>query len=117
MARAPDGTIRLFCKGADNVMIPRIRQGIDPKLVSATQENLRLYSVQVSPPSACSESPGRMFEAGLQVMGMASCSDECIRTRISCLSNLKFNNFSGHGIRCNHHLSALGCCVPLQISS
>ena len=47
VARAPDGTIRLFCKGADNIMIPRLRQGIDPNLLSATQDNLKFYSVQV----------------------------------------------------------------------
>ena len=46
MARAPDGTIRLYCKGADNIMIPRLRQGGDARLLAATQEHLRLYSIQ-----------------------------------------------------------------------
>lgn len=47
VARAPDGTIRLYCKGADNIMIPRLRAGVDPGLLSSTQEHLRAYSVQV----------------------------------------------------------------------
>lgn len=47
VARVPDGTIRLYCKGADNIMIPRLRAGTDPGLLSSTQEHLRLYSVQV----------------------------------------------------------------------
>lgn len=47
VARAPDGTIRLYCKGADNIMLPRLRQGMEQNLLSATQEHLRLYSIQV----------------------------------------------------------------------
>ena len=49
VARAPDGTIRLYCKGADNVMTPRLRKGVSPDLLARTAENLRLYSVQVLP--------------------------------------------------------------------
>lgn len=49
VVRAPDGTIRLYSKGADNVMIPRLQQGTAAELLSATQSNLRLYSVQARP--------------------------------------------------------------------
>ena len=47
VARAPDGTIRLYCKGADNVMLPRLRKGTSVDLLDRAAENLRMYSVQV----------------------------------------------------------------------
>ena len=46
IARAPDGTIRLHCKGSDTALAPRLRARTDARLLSATQENLRLFSVQ-----------------------------------------------------------------------
>jgi hypothetical protein len=47
VARAPDGTIRLYSKGADNVMCSRLRAGVQSGLLESMQDNLRLYSVQV----------------------------------------------------------------------
>ena len=49
IARAPDGSIRLYCKGADNVLLPRLRKGSSAAMLQATHENLRLYSIQVAP--------------------------------------------------------------------
>lgn len=47
VARAEDGTIRLFCKGADNVMLERLKKDLDPGLVQKTKEALHDYSVKV----------------------------------------------------------------------
>mmetsp|Transcript_7573 Transcript_7573/g.22355 ORF Transcript_7573/g.22355 Transcript_7573/m.22355 type:complete len:1298 (+) Transcript_7573:304-4197(+) len=46
VARSPDGTIRLLCKGSDAVMLPRLRAGTDEKLLADTQENLHAFSVK-----------------------------------------------------------------------
>ena len=45
-AQAPDGTIRLMCKGSDAVMLPRIRPGTDRELLEATDRNLHAFSVK-----------------------------------------------------------------------
>jgi hypothetical protein len=45
--RAPDGTIRLHCKGSDAKMLPRLRADTDPALLSATHANLHAFSVNV----------------------------------------------------------------------
>ena len=44
--QAPDGTIRLMCKGSDAVMLPRIRDGSDPALLAETDRNLYAFSVK-----------------------------------------------------------------------
>ena len=44
--QAPDGTIRLMCKGSDAVMLPRIRPGTDRALLEATDRNLHAFSVK-----------------------------------------------------------------------
>ena len=44
--QAPDGTIRLMCKGSDAVMLPRIRDGSDPALLAETDRNLHAFSVK-----------------------------------------------------------------------
>ena len=46
LAQAPDGTIRIFCKGSDAVMLPRIRAGTDPDLLESTDRNLHAFSVK-----------------------------------------------------------------------
>jgi len=49
IARAPDGTLRLFCKGSDQAMLARLRPGTAPALVDATHAHLRRFSVQARP--------------------------------------------------------------------
>ncbi len=62
-AQAPDGTIRLMCKGSDAVMLPRIRPGTDRELLEATDRNLHAFSVKglrtlVVATKACRLRPG-----------------------------------------------------------
>ena len=49
VARAPDGTLRLFCKGSDQALLARLRAGTDPALLAATHGHLRRFSVQARP--------------------------------------------------------------------
>jgi magnesium-transporting ATPase (P-type) len=44
VTRAPDGTIRLHCKGSDAALLPRLRAGTDARLLGATQDNLTSFS-------------------------------------------------------------------------
>eukprot|EP00210_Caulerpa_lentillifera_P001725 g1657.t1 len=46
VVRASDGTLRLFCKGADNVMMSRLKNDIDTDLKRKTEEALQDFSVQ-----------------------------------------------------------------------
>lgn len=49
IAQAPDGTIHLFVKGADSVMLPRLkRDGSHASVLKECEEALHNYSVQVS---------------------------------------------------------------------
>ena len=49
VARTPDGTLRLFCKGSDQALLARLRPGTDPDLLAATHGHLRRFSVQACP--------------------------------------------------------------------
>ncbi|KAK9806980.1 hypothetical protein WJX72_009386 [[Myrmecia] bisecta] len=46
VARSPDGTIRLYSKGSDAVMLPRLHHHGDAQVLKDTQDNLRAFSVQ-----------------------------------------------------------------------
>lgn len=46
IARAPDGTIRLFCKGSDAKVMKKIRASTAPDLVAATDANLHSFAQQ-----------------------------------------------------------------------
>ncbi|KAL6774620.1 hypothetical protein ACKKBG_A25695 [Auxenochlorella protothecoides x Auxenochlorella symbiontica] len=46
IARAPDGTIRLFCKGSDAKVMRKVRPGTDPVLLRQTDENLHTFARQ-----------------------------------------------------------------------
>lgn len=48
IARANDGTIRLYCKGADNAVLERLQPNTDAELLRVTRDNLYNFSVQVS---------------------------------------------------------------------
>ncbi len=45
--RAPDGTIRLHCKGSDSALLPRLSRHTDPELLKRTHTNLHTFSIQV----------------------------------------------------------------------
>lgn len=47
ITRTEDGTIRLYCKGADNVMIARLSSDVDAELREITTQSLYDYSVKV----------------------------------------------------------------------
>ena len=51
VARAPDGTLRLFCKGSDQALLARLRRGTDADLLAATHAHLRRFSVQALHPA------------------------------------------------------------------
>lgn len=46
VARAPDGTIRLFCKGSDAKVMRKLRAGTDPALLARTEDNLHVFARQ-----------------------------------------------------------------------
>ena len=48
IARSPDGTIRLFAKGADSKMLSIVNKNTDPQLLEQTARNLHLFATQVS---------------------------------------------------------------------
>lgn len=48
IARAEDGTIRLFSKGADNIMLARLKEDTDVGLMDSAHAALHDYSVKVS---------------------------------------------------------------------
>lgn len=47
IARSPDGTIRLFAKGADSKMLSIVNKNTDPQLLEQTARNLHLFATQV----------------------------------------------------------------------
>lgn len=53
IARAPDGSVRLFCKGADSKVLSILREGFDKSLMDAMQANLHLFATQVSSAADC----------------------------------------------------------------
>lgn len=48
IARCPDGTIRLFCKGADTKVLAILGNTTSPVLLEATEKNMHLFATQVS---------------------------------------------------------------------
>lgn len=48
IARCPDGTIRLFCKGADTKVLSIVTPDTPQELREATDRNMHLFSTQVS---------------------------------------------------------------------
>jgi len=46
VARCPDGTIRLFCKGADATILERLSMGQEAEYMQATQRHLRMFAQQ-----------------------------------------------------------------------
>ncbi|KDD73748.1 hypothetical protein H632_c1873p0, partial [Helicosporidium sp. ATCC 50920] len=46
VARSPDGSVRLYCKGADAKVLPRLRADTDADLVRRTQDNLHAFAQQ-----------------------------------------------------------------------
>ena len=49
IARSPDGTIRLFAKGADSKMLSIVNKNTDVELLERTAKNLHLFATQVLP--------------------------------------------------------------------
>ena len=47
IARSPDGTIRLFAKGADSKMLANLNKDTNPDLLEQTSRNLHLFATQV----------------------------------------------------------------------
>ena len=48
IARAPDGSIRLFAKGADSKMLANLSRNTNSELLEQTAKNLHLFATQVS---------------------------------------------------------------------
>lgn len=44
IARSPDGTVRLYCKGADTKVMKKIRSGTDAELTSRTDSDLHTFA-------------------------------------------------------------------------
>jgi len=44
IARSPDGTVRLFCKGADSKVMKKIRPGTDLELLKRTNSDLHTFA-------------------------------------------------------------------------
>jgi len=50
IARSPDGTIRLYAKGADSKMLATLNKNTNQELLDQTARNLHLFATQVSIP-------------------------------------------------------------------
>lgn len=50
IARCPDGTIRLFCKGADTKVLSIINKDTSEELLKETDKNMHLFATQVCLP-------------------------------------------------------------------
>ncbi len=48
IARCPDGSIRLFCKGADTKVLGIVNPATQPQLMEATNKNMHLFATQAS---------------------------------------------------------------------
>ena len=46
IVRAPDGTLRLHCKGSDAALLARLRQDMDESTMDQTHTNLHDFSVK-----------------------------------------------------------------------
>ena len=46
IAKCSDGTLRVFCKGADNVMLKLLKSDLDPDLIRSTEQSLYDFSVK-----------------------------------------------------------------------
>mmetsp|Transcript_8499 Transcript_8499/g.24371 ORF Transcript_8499/g.24371 Transcript_8499/m.24371 type:complete len:1512 (+) Transcript_8499:120-4655(+) len=46
VARCPDGTVRLFCKGADNAILGSLTSGQEGQYMEVTDRNLRMFAQQ-----------------------------------------------------------------------
>ena len=46
IARSPDGTIRLYCKGSDAKVMKKIRHDTPEDLVAKTDDNLHFFAKQ-----------------------------------------------------------------------
>lgn len=44
IARTPDGSIRLYCKGADTKVMKKIREGTSPELLKRTEQDLHTFA-------------------------------------------------------------------------
>jgi magnesium-transporting ATPase (P-type) len=44
VARCPDGTVRLYCKGADAKVMRKVRGSTDPALVARSEDNLHTFA-------------------------------------------------------------------------
>jgi hypothetical protein len=47
IARSPDSTIRLYCKGSDAKVMKKIRADTPPELLDNTNANLHYFAKQV----------------------------------------------------------------------
>jgi len=46
IARAPDGSVRLYCKGSDTKVMAKIRKGTNEKLLEETNQNLHTFACE-----------------------------------------------------------------------
>jgi phospholipid-transporting ATPase len=46
IVRCPDGTVKLFCKGADAMMLKRLAPDTDPDLLARVNDNLHFFSTR-----------------------------------------------------------------------
>lgn len=49
IVRAPDGTIRLLCKGSDSALLARLKPSTDQGILDQTHTNLHDFSVKACP--------------------------------------------------------------------
>ncbi len=49
IVRAPNGSIRLYCKGSDSKVLAILESGVSKSIQDSTQANLHLFATQVRP--------------------------------------------------------------------
>lgn len=91
IARAPDGTIRVYCKGSDAKVLKKIRPGTDPQLLAATEHDLHDFAMRVRQSEGrgrcrerSREHSSRQMAKGAQRLACLSLFGAVRRTGLSC---------------------------------
>ena len=86
IARGPDGTIRLFCKGSDAKVLSLVDPATPQDLLDAMHKNLHLFATQVRPAYlGCHCSAVR-----LAACRSALCVEDCVQGQLPCATCCTF---------------------------
>lgn len=104
IARSPDGTIRLYAKGADSKMLATLNKNTNQELLDQTARNLHLFATQVS--ISCLDSDRQC--SGLLWPSLMACRSV---VAIMCLSPLQST------LGAVHSLGWMVCTACLKVTT